>query len=113
MNLEINPLSLFKKCSRWKQREYSSSLSDIVVICAIDAHHQSGLSAISQAHDLNSEERIGAWEEIRTPGLPQGQMSRIESIVVAPIGRLDADNVQNGTSTKSFSVKDVTLLHAM
>ena len=113
MNLEINPLSLLKKYSRWKQREYSSSLSDIVVICAIDAHHQGSISGISQAHDLNSEERIGAGEEIRPPELPRRQTIRIESTVVALIGRLGADNVQNGTSTKSFSAKDVTLLHAM
>lgn len=109
----MNPLSSFKKYSRWKRREYSSSLSDILVICAIDAHHQSGFSGISQAHDLNSEERIGAGKEIRALEIPQGQTSRIESTVMALIGRLDADNAQNGPSTKSFSVKDVTPPHAM
>jgi hypothetical protein len=113
LNLEINPLSLLKKYSRWKQREYSSSLFDILVICAIDAHHQSGFSAISQAHDLNSEERIGVWEEIRTPGLPRGQTGHIEPIVEALIGRLGADYGQDGISAKSFSVKIVTMLHAM
>jgi hypothetical protein len=109
----MEPLPPFKKYSRWKQHEYSSFLSDTVVICAIDANHQSSFSTISQAHDLNSEERIGAGEEIQTPELPRGQTSHKESTVVALIGRLGADNVQNGTSTKSFSAKDVTLLHAM